>query len=435
MSIESSFLASNYLKNRLDGLSSNEAVSSVNASHSGNPTSELNREFSISASDRHYILLKDTVDQYTKHTSLVQVSSASLEKVGDYLVQIQAKVSQLESSLQTDPLRVQLSSELATLENELSAYLGASIKSASEKSINVSNFSSESETKFFNEILSKGNFSNAEAQKLAEIEVNFAHGVAEAITAHNPRTCPICMARADTDASGIAQGITNGIDSSTNSNPLPLEGATQNNTSVTGASANSTTSVQELDSLMLANKWELSATETLSYSYYQTSGVAYTYNVNASGQGGAGVGTAGLSLLGNSADVETRLDLAFADWDSVGAWTFEKVTESGTTVGEIRSRVLSGVGSPSYSAFAYGPGSSPINGDIWYTEGYSTKFDEGSFNYYTALHEIGHAVGLSHPFDGGGRGGTTLADGKDFVRNTVMSYTSNDRNTRCSRFN
>ena len=165
----------------------------------------------------------------------------------------------------------------------------------------------------------------------------------------------------------MAQGASDSVDGGYNSNPVPIEGATQNSTSVTGASANSTTSVEELDSLMLANKWELSASETLSYSYYQTSGVAYTYQVNASGQGGAGVGTAGLSLIG-SADVETRLDLAFADWDSVGAWSFEKITESGTTVGEIRSRALDGVGTPSYSAFAYGPGSGAINGDIWYTK-------------------------------------------------------------------
>ena len=428
MSIESSFLASSYLKNRLNGLSSTEAVSSVNSTLKTKSSEPIEREFSISASDNQYLVLKDTVDKYTKHTTLVQISSTSLEKLGDYLVKIQEKVTQLESALLDDPSRVRISSELTNLENDLSSYLGESLKSASEKNISISNVSKESETKFFNEIVINGNFSNAEAQQLAEIEVNFAHGVAEAVTAHNRLTCPICQANGAADSSGIAQGASDNVDGSSNSNPTPYEGSTQNNTSVTGASANATTSVEELDSLMLANKWELSASETLSYSYYQTSGVAYTYQVDASGQGGAGVGTAGLSLLGNSADVETRLDLAFADWDSVGAWTFEKVTESGSTVGEIRSRVLSGVGSPSYSAFAYGPGSNPLNGDIWYTEGYSTQFDEGSFNYYTALHEIGHAVGLSHPFDGGGRGGTTLTDSKDFVRNTVMSYTSNDRN-------
>ena len=430
MAIDTSLLAANYIQNRLTGLSHVDAESALNTELSSSNGDIQQSQFSISSSDTQYVLLKDTVDQFTKHTSLVQISNAALQQVGDYLVQIKDKVARMESSLQDDPARIQLSSELAALENELSIYLSASIQSAHEKNINISNFSKQSETDFFNEVVVNGKFSNIEAQKLAEIEVNFAHGIAEAITAHNPQTCPICSARAAEDSSGLAQGVTGSIDSDSNSNPIPLEGATQNSTSVTGASANATTSNQELDSLMLANKWELSASETLSYSYYQTSGVAYTYDVNASGQGGAGVGTAGLSLLGNSADVETRLDLAFADWDAVGAWTFEKVTESGSTVGEIRSRVLSGVGSPSYSAFAYGPGSSAINGDIWYTEGYSTQFDEGSFNYYTALHEIGHAAGLSHPFDGGGRGGTTLDDSKDFVRNTVMSYTSNDRNTR-----
>ena len=430
MAIDTSLLAANYIQNRLTGLSHVDAESALNTELSGSNGDIQQSQFSISSSDTQYILLKDTVDQFTKHTSVVQISNAALQQVGDYLVKIKDKVAQMESSLQADPARIQLSSELAALENELSIYLSASIQSASEKNINISNVSKESETDFFNEVVVNGKFSNVEAQKLAEIEVNFAHGIAEAITAHNPQTCPICSARAAEETSGLAQGFSGSVDSSSNSNPTALEGATQNNTSVTGASANSTTSVQELDSLMLANKWELSASETLSYSYYQTSGVAYTYDVNASGQGGSTVGTAGLSLLGDSADLESRLDAAFTDWDSIGAWTFEKVTESGSTVGEIRSRELSGVGTPSYSAFAYGPGSSAINGDIWYVPSYGEQMDEGSFNYYTALHEIGHAVGLSHPFDGGGRGGTTLADGKDFVRNTVMSYTSNDRNTR-----
>ena len=285
MSIDVNFLASTYLNNRLHGLSNSDSVSSVNETvQKSSVENNVNQEFQISSNDTQYVLLKDTVDQFTKHTSLVQISNASLQKVGDYLVEIKEKVSQLESALQNDPSRVQISSDLALLENELSKYLSESIQSATGKNINISNVSSESETDFFNEVVVNGKFSNIEAQKLAEIEVNFAHGIAETITAHNPHTCPVCTARATQDSSGLAQGITGSVDSSSNSNPVPIEGATQNNTSVTGASANATTSNQELDSLMLANKWELSASETLSYSYYQTSGVAYTYNVDASGQ-------------------------------------------------------------------------------------------------------------------------------------------------------
>ena len=83
MSIESSFLASSYLKNRLNGLSSTEAVSSVNSTLKTKSSEPIEREFSISASDNQYLVLKDTVDKYTKHR--LGSNLAPLEKLGDYL--------------------------------------------------------------------------------------------------------------------------------------------------------------------------------------------------------------------------------------------------------------------------------------------------------------------------------------------------------------
>jgi hypothetical protein len=396
-----------------------------------------NDSFKISASDTQYLVLKDTVDKHTKYSSLVQVSTDSLSTIGDFLVQIKDKYSELENKKNNQEV-LSLNKDIKAIENQLSSYISGVMKNATEKNVNISSVAIETETKFFDSVMNKGNFSNIEAKALAEIEVNFAHGVAESITNHNSMTCAICQSKANkTDSNGgmintAISGYSGGLNvDSRNSNIQPHYGSTSNAQSDTGFSSNATTSVQELDSLMLAGKWKVSAGQTLSYSYYTTSGSAYTYNVNATtdvSSGASYVGTAGNSLLGGSGDTAANLDAVFTDWDNAGAWTFEKITESGSTVGEIRSRILTDVGDVSYSAFASGPGNSAQSGDVWYTQGYSTSFDQGSFNYYTALHEVGHAVGLSHPFDGGGRGSTTLADNKDFVRNTVMSYTSNDRN-------
>ena len=63
------------------------------------------------------------------------------------------------------PLRVEISSELATLENDLSSYLRRSLLKVLLKNINISNVSKESETKFFNEVVVNGKFSQCRSSK------------------------------------------------------------------------------------------------------------------------------------------------------------------------------------------------------------------------------------------------------------------------------
>lgn len=63
------------------------------------------------------------------------------------------------------------------------------------------------------------------------------------------------------------------------------------------------------------------------------------------------------------------------------------------------------------AAFAYFPSTSPLGGDVFFDHAYAD-------NLLTALHELGHALGLDHPFDGP----VTLEDAVDHKKYTVMSY-------------
>ncbi len=92
-------------------------------------------------------------------------------------------------------------------------------------------------------------------------------------------------------------------------------------------------------------------------------------------------------------------------------------------------------------AWAYYPNGSPEAGkgakpgDIWFdTDSFdpATVFDVGmgSAFRFTALHELGHALGLKHPFEEG----PVLSIFTDFEYNTVMSYTNNSVNNPLTPF-
>ncbi|MCP4595514.1 MAG: hypothetical protein GY843_03420, partial [Neptuniibacter sp.] len=72
--------------------------------------------------------------------------------------------------------------------------------------------------------------------------------------------------------------------------------------------------------------------------------------------------------------------------------------------------------------YSYFPSTLPIGGEIFldYQDQGAGKYGEGSDDSLTLIHELGHALGLEHPFEGL----NILAPIKDNYDYTVMSYTA-----------
>lgn len=184
-------------------------------------------------------------------------------------------------------------------------------------------------------------------------------------------------------------------------------------TASTGYSFVSFTGNYRIDDLLEGTRWGKVGAVTLSYSFpTAASSFAISY--------GSGEAITGFSAL--TATQQAAVASALASWSAVAQVQFVSVADNASSAGDLRFAWTRASSIKNSQAYAYMPGPTPEAGDVWLNPDASwNSYAPGSFGFMTLLHEIGHSLGLSHPFDGGLG---VLPAAEDSLSNTLMSYTA-----------
>jgi len=187
--------------------------------------------------------------------------------------------------------------------------------------------------------------------------------------------------------------------------------------------------IQNIDALHDDTRW---ASTTISYSF---PGNGATWSTNpvsgygSSSDAGEPWSSAYGPLSGASAgDDQSYFASALQKWANVANLTFVQVGDTASGVGDIRAAYTAPSDHSSDTvAWAYLPGNAPVAGDIWFSTlnlAATDHWTPGSYAFLAVMHEMGHALGLKHPFEGSGAVSATLPVAYDSQTYTIMSYSA-----------
>lgn len=194
------------------------------------------------------------------------------------------------------------------------------------------------------------------------------------------------------------------------------------------------TGVLPIDALLAGVKWggPTGTAAAVSYSFPWTTSTTATFSAFLSGAYSELDEPAGAEHYGLSAVEQAAARAALGAWSSVANITTTELQESTTSVGDIRITWTSAAepetdGTTAWGWAYYPKMLSPSGGDIWINTGSSadtnTDWSSGSYNYMSLIHELGHALGLKHPFEDG-----KMLDAAHATRQySIMAYDSAPR--------